>query len=240
MRSLPDRSVEGAGFSQGEPSKMPDQRAEDHLHAMEYLLERSGSYQASSARTALVGGLLSIALAGAMLASQMRVGGRNLDARTFSEQWALVFLATLASAVLFLSREAQRRGERFVYGGLRLAVSAIIPSLFAGGAISGCITLTSGLPLFPALFWVVFYGLALLSMRHFAPPGLSALGWAFLFTGIAAFIYLMNETIMPEFDLPTPTNLYPAALMGATFGCYHLIYAACCWPRRALRNADIH
>jgi hypothetical protein len=108
----------------------------------------------------------------------------------------------------------------------------MLPALFAGAAISGCLTLTSSLPLFPVLFWLVFYGLALLSTHQFAPAAILALGWAFLLSGIGAFIYFMNETIMPEFDLPTPTNLYPAAMMGVTFGLFHLIYAACVWSRR--------
>ena len=37
---------------------------------------------------------------------------------------------------------------------------------------------------------------------------------------------------MPEFDLPTPTRFYPAALMGVTFGLYHLVFAVCTWLRK--------
>jgi hypothetical protein len=202
------------------------------LPVLGYLLERAGSYRAASARTALAGGLLALALAVGTLAEQVGIPGRNVNAGGFFESWLLVCLATLAAGAYFLWREARHRGEAFFSAGLRLAVATLMPSLLAGAAVGACLTITSGLPLFPVVFWLVFYGLGLLSLRNFAPPALTVLGWAFLLTGVGAFIYFMNETVMPEFDLPTPTNLYPAAIMGATFGCYHLIYAACTWRRR--------
>ena len=93
--------------------------------------------------------------------------------------------------------------------------------------------MTTDVPLLPTLMWLVFYGLGLLSTMTFAPRSIALLGWAFLLTGVGAFIYFMNQTLLPEIDLPTPTRFYPAAIMGATFGVYHLIYAACTWPRRA-------
>jgi hypothetical protein len=214
------------------PRMTPEARPDSDLRAVVYLLERAGSYRAVSARTALVGGVLSLAVSGTMLAEQTAETGRNVDARTFFHWWSLVFIATLAAGAFFLRREAQRRGEPLVSAGLKLALASMAPGLFAGGAIGGCLTLTSGLPLFPALFWLVFYGLALLALRPFAPRAMIVLGWAFLITGVGAFIYLMNETMMPDFDLPTPTNLYPAAIMGAAFGGYHVVYAACMWRRR--------
>ena len=91
----------------------------------------------------------------------------------------------------------------------------------------------TSLPLLPPLFWVIFYGLGLLSTMNFAPRSIVLLGWAFLFTGITVLIYLMNESVMPDFDLPTPTRFFPAAFMGMTFGVYHVVYAACTWPSRS-------
>ena len=49
----------------------------------------------------------------------------------------------------------------------------------------------------------------------------------------------MNLTLLPGVDLPAPTRFYPAAMMGGTFGLYHLIYAACAWPRRSHALDDI-
>jgi hypothetical protein len=192
---------------------------------------RVNTYRGVAAQTALFGGVLSLAVAGAMLRAQMRNPGLNIDARSSFQWWSLVFIATSAAGVACWQRAAVQCGEPLMSPGFKLALSCLAPGLFAGGAIGACLTITSGLPLFPVLFWVVFYGVSLLSLRPFAPAGMIVLGWAFVLTGVAAFIYLMNETTMPEFDLPTPTNLYPAGIMGATFGLYHLIYAACAWPR---------
>ena len=205
---------------------------EEHLDAIRNLLDRAGIYRAISARIALVGGLLSLALSSVMLGWQTKGTARNIDARSFFDLWSLVFVFTLGAAGYFLSEAARRRGEPLMSPSMKLALASVAPSLFAGVAISACLTLTSGLPLFPTLFWLVFYGLALLSMRQFSPAAISMLGWAFLITGVGAFVYMTNETNMPEFELPTPANYYPAAIMGATFGIYHLIYAAATWPRR--------
>lgn len=212
---------------------MTERGAEEHLHAIRQLMERATIYRAISAPTALVGGLLSVATAGAMLFWQSRDDVRNVGAVPFFLAWTLVFVLTLTANTLFIWRDAARRGEPAVSPAMKLALRSVAPGMFAGGAISAVLTLTSGLPLLPTLMWLVFYGLAMLSTMNFAPRSIVLLGWAFLLTGVGAFIYFMNQSLMPEFDLPTPTRFYPAAIMGATFGVYHLVYAACAWPRRA-------
>ena len=210
-----------------------DHQAEEHLHAIRQLMERATIYRAISAPTALTGGLLSVATAVVMILWQIGGPGRNVNAYLFFEIWTLVFLVTLAANTLFIWRGAHVRGEPVMSTALKLAVRSIMPNLFAGAAIGACLTVTTNLPLLAPLFWVIFYGLGLLSTMNFAPRSIVVLGWAFLFSGIAVLIYLMNESVVPDFDLPTPTRYFPAALMGVTFGIYHLIYAACAWPSRA-------
>ncbi len=212
---------------------MTERGAEEHLHAIRQLMERATIYRAISAPTALVGGLLSLATAAAMLIWQSRDNLRNVDAMQFFLAWTGVFLVTLAANTLFILRGAQRRGEPMLSASMKLALRSIAPGMFAGGAISAVLTMTTEVPLLPTLMWLVFYGLGLLSTMTFAPRSIVLLGWAFLLTGVGAFIYFMNQTLLPEIDLPTPTRFYPAAIMGATFGMYHLVYAACTWPRRA-------
>ena len=207
--------------------------AEEHLRAIRLLMERATIYRAISAPTALVGGLLSVGLAAAMLAWQAADGSRNVDAHVFYQAWLLVLLLTLAANMWFIWRGAHGRGEPFVSAGFRLAVRSVVPAFFAGIATSGVLTITTSLALFPTLMWVIFYGVGLLATMSFAPRSIVVLGWAFLFTGVAAFVYFVFVGIEPDFDLPTPTRFYPAALMGATFGLYHLVYAACTWPHRA-------
>ncbi len=217
-----------------------DQAAEEHLRAIRLLMERATIYRAISAPTALVGGLLSTGLAAAMLVWQNADTTRNVDARTFFQAWGIVLLLTLAANTLFIWRGAHERGEPLVSTGFLLAVRSVVPAFFAGVAMSGVLTITTEGALLPTLIWVLFYGLGLLATMSFAPRSIVVLGWAFLFTGVAAFVYLMLETIapgvhlalLPEVELPTPTRFYPAGIMAGTFGLYHLIYAACVWPRR--------
>ncbi len=212
---------------------MTERGAEEHLHAIRQLMERATIYRAISAPTALVGGLLSMITAAAMLLWQFRDEERNVDAMRFFLSWTGVFLVTLTANTLFILRGAQGRGEPMLSASMKLALRSIAPGIFAGGAISAVLTMTTNVPLLPTLMWLVFYGLGLLSTMTFAPRSIVLLGWAFLLTGVGAFIYFMNQTLLPEIDLPTPTRFYPAAIMGATFGVYHLVYAACTWPRRA-------
>ena len=211
---------------------MTENGAEEHLHAIRRLMERATIYRAISAPAALVGGLLSVALAAGMLLWQSADGSRNVDAHQFFALWVLVFLLTLAANLFFIVRGTRERGEKPVSAGMKLALRSIAPNFFAGIAVSAVLVMTTEVPLFPTLFWLVFYGLGLLSTMSFAPRSIITLGWAFLLTGITLFVYFMNQTLLPELDLPTPTRFYPAAIMGATFGFYHLLYALWVWRRR--------
>ncbi len=212
----------------------PDHGAEEHLRAIRLLMERATIYRAISAPTALVGGLLSVGLAGAMLLWQAAgEGERNVDARAFFEAWFFVLLVTLTVNMLFIWRGALDRGQPLISAGFRLAARSVAPGFFAGVALSGVLTMTTRVALLPTLMWLICYGLGLLATMNFAPRSIIVLGWAFLFTGVGAFIYFMDQTLLPEMDLPTPTRFYPAGIMGATFGLYHLVYAACTWPRHS-------
>ena len=215
---------------------MTEHGAEEHLRAIRQLMERATVYRAISAPAALVGGLLAVFTSAAMLSWQVAEPGLNINAHLFFDLWSLIFAATIAANTFFIWRGAVQRGEPVVSAGMKLALRSVLPSLFAGGAISAALMMTSEQAYVPPLFWLVFYGLALLSTMNFAPRSIVALGWAFLITGIGAFIYFMNLSLLPDIDLPTPTRFYPAAIMGGTFGLYHLIYAACAWPRRAMSS----
>ena len=164
---------------------MTERGAEEHLHAIRQLMERATIYRAISAPTALVGGLLSMATAAAMLLWQSRDDTRNVDATRFFLVWTGVFLVTLAANTLFILRGAQGRGEPMLSASMKLALRSIAPGMFAGGAISAVLTMTTDVPLLPTLMWLVFYGLGLLSTMTFAPRSIVLLGWAFLLTGSA-------------------------------------------------------
>ena len=110
--------------------------------------------------------------AAAMLLWQSRDNVRNVDAlRLSSWSWTLVFLLTLAVNTLFIWRGARRtRRTDDCLAGMKLALAVRrAGSMFAGGAISAVLTLTTDLPLLPTLMWLVFYGLGLLSTDELSP-----------------------------------------------------------------------
>ena len=81
--------------------------------------------------------------------------------------------------------------------------------------------------------WILFYGLALLSMGSFAPKSLQALGAGFFAAGLAVFIFYSGH---PD------TQQYTLALkcMAFTFGLLHLLYAAAAFllQKRAAQEAS--
>lgn len=217
---------------------MTDHDAQAHLRAIRQLMERATYYRAISAPTALFGGLLSVGTAaGQLLLTQREAAHEGFaagraDAPGFVLAWAVVFALTVTANTVFIWRGARGRGEPLVSPAMKLALAAVAPALLAGGTVGWMLALSSGLPLLPALFWIIFYGLGLLATLPFAPRSLVVLGWAFLLTGLTALMFLLYQGLLPSFNLPTPTVAYAPALMGVTFGGYHLIYAVCVWPRR--------
>ena len=94
--------------------------------------------------------------------------------------------------------------------------------------------------------WITCYGLGLLATRHFAPTSLLRLGWAFVLGGLGAFCHMLRA-LSGEFggtaagaDTITAAwhHLFHAQfLMAITFGLFHIIYAACTWPRKTAGDA---
>lgn len=220
---------------------MTEHDAHTHLRAIRQLMERATIYRAISAPTALFGGLLSLGVAAGQLLALRHpptdtdavVGGRaGQDAIGFVAVWSVVFLLTAAGNTFFIWHGARQRGEPLVSPAMKLALRAVAPALLAGATLGWSLALTSGLALLPVLFWIVCYGLGLLATLPFAPSSLVALGWAFLLSGLTVFVYLVYQGLLPDYGLPTPSIALAPALMGATFGGFHLVYAACVWPRR--------
>jgi hypothetical protein len=111
---------------------------------------------------------------------------------------------------------------------MRLALVALAPSFVLAGALTLFLGPTSFQNLVP--FWISLYGVGLLSTSHFAPRSLVWLGWAFVFAGIVAL------SLAWSFSSEDPGSgvLVAQAAMALTFGLFHLIYAACTWPRKAV------
>ena len=202
-------------------------KAEADLRAIRSLMERATVYRAISAPAALVAGVLSIFAASAIYLNNQASPNRPLQGRAFAAIWLLVLVLAMAANAFFIWREAKKDGRPFISSGMKLSLRAIAPTLLVPAAVTLWF-LVSGYKGAAeqelVVVWIAFYGLALLSTALFAPRSLVCLGWAFLLTALA-LLALINAAG----DLPA--NL-PNIAMGITFGLYHLIYAACAWPRK--------
>ena len=207
---------------------MPNRtEAEEHLRVIRSLMEKATIYRAISAPTALVGGILSVVVAaiGAYEHWDFSIDTSNHKLRFFWP-WISVLIITALSNAWFLHQGAKLRGEPFRSPGMRLAAQCMAPSFLTAGAIS-FFTIGIGETSL-VLVWLLFYGLGLLSTCSFAPKSIAVLGWTFLGVAIAA-LSVPNPFSSRAFSLDI-RNAHLA--MGCTFGLFHLIYAACTWPRK--------
>jgi hypothetical protein len=203
--------------------------AEQNLGAIRGLIERGQIYRAVSARTALIGGVLSILTAGAIYLNDevTRILHRPVRPRELAFAWLGVLFLTVIVSVLFLWRAARHSGGVVNSRRMKLALRTIAPYLLIPAAFTGWFLTTGYLgaaELDLVVVWIAFYGLMLLSTALFAPRSLALLGWAFLLTSLS--VPVLSDIIDNRVgDVPT-------VLMGVTFGLYHLIYAALNWPRK--------
>ena len=233
--------------------------AEEHLRIIRSLMEKATIYRAISAPVALIGGVLSL-LTGCTLGW---LGWRPLYRDsvhglfnyagtdpykeqaihhfhgTFMGAWLAVLIVTLAANGLFIWSDARKRGDVFLSPGMKTALRALLPSMMVGGVV----TLVVGLhefyyPQLP-IVWIVCYGVGLLATSHFAPRSIGIMGWAFLLAGL--LIFMVQSALLASGEQVWTERLHtfelPNGLMAGTFGLFHLIYAACTWPRRA-RTSD--
>jgi len=202
--------------------------AEDHLRVIRSLMEKATIYRALSAPTALVGGLASVVVGGLLFARWRLFPGTVSGRAWFLVGWGAVLLVTALANTFFLWRDARRRGDPFISNGMRHALLAMAPAIFCGAGLS---TLLIGwrIDLLLPPIWMLCYGLALIATRGFAPCSIQRLGWAFLIAGFVV-LFLLTEGRCTQ----TAANLE----MVATFGLFHLIYAACTWPRGATAGAN--
>ncbi len=202
--------------------------AEEHLRIIRSLMEKATIYRALSAPTALVGGTCS-----AMFGTWLHFYWRSLPPSTvldgegsawlFIRGWLGVLAVTCAANTWFLWRDARRRGEPFISAGMKQALKCLAPPLLCGGFVT---FLIGERVFFLPFAWMTFYGLALLATAPFAPCSIPRLGWVFLLAGFVTFCSRGKSGVLTD----------PNLLMVATFGLFHLVYAAFTWPRRAFRD----
>lgn len=201
--------------------------AEENLRVIRSLMEKATIYRALSAPGALVGGVLSVlaAVAGWWIAKSDPSAPPGMW--LFLLPWMLTLVLTAVLNLILLIRESRAGGQFWISPRMRAALSAMQPAFLAGGF---CLALTpEGGWVMISCLWVMLYGVSLLATGHFAPHSLRILGWAFFSVGavlLVAFGGVLNAGGGAQ------QVLLAHGIMGATFGLFHLVYAACTWPRK--------
>jgi hypothetical protein len=198
---------------------------EERLATLRSLLERRTVYQRRFARTALIGGMLSMVTAAVLFINDevTPLLDRTIGPRQFALAWLIVLAITLASAAS-LSVRTQPDGNPSGVTRLKFVLSGIAPYLLIPGAFTAWFFGTGylgGTELDLVVVWIASYGLVLVSTAAFAPRSIVLFGWACLLTAVA--VPLFEE----KFDLWIGDM--PSLLMGLSFGLYHCIYAAFNW-----------
>ncbi len=197
--------------------------AEENLRVIRSLMEKATVYRAVSVTGAWVGGLCSVLVTIVALSNS-----EPPVTFPFVASWGFVLAITGVINFVRLWRDAARRREPFVSPGMRLALRAMLPALLGGGLctfVSGVI----GQRLLASL-WVLFYGVSLLAASHFAPKSICWLGRAFFTSG--ALLLICGPPFLDSVG-QVDENADAFWIMGSTFGLFHLIYAACVWPRKS-------
>lgn len=188
--------------------------AEDHLKVIRQLMERATVYRVISAMPALLTGVLAMAVALVMSNREVVEGA----AQTFITTWLIVYLVVDVFNGVMLFREARQRGAPFLSPQLFHAVLMMAPPMAILGIIGLVTGWVDGLVTETALLWAMGYGLGLVAMKSFAPRSILNLGWGFLLVSVPWYL-LIKLGNSPGDDLAQAQ-----LVMGATFGCLHVIY----------------
>lgn len=199
----------------------------DHLRVIRTLMERANIYRAVSAPAALIGGVLSLAVAAyGFLQNDFFTSGAAAAANRFRNReflfaWLGVLAVTSVINFLLLMREARGKGQPLITDGLRMALRGIVPPMLTGGVLGGCLMWYDHDIALGALVWILCYGLALQATVGFAPRSIILLARAFLITGqlLAVYYFAQNELGMFQ-RKEAPASLF----LGATFGLFHIVY----------------
>jgi hypothetical protein len=195
--------------------------ARHQLSVIRSLMERATVYRSISAPTAIVGGLLSLGgFATAYYAEHHR--HEPLSPAGFLIVWLVILALTCLANLIFLSRGAAQRGEPFFSPGMKCALLSVAPAFFSAGLLTALLHR----PIQLALIWITLYGLGLLATQHFAPRSLVILGTTFFLTGCGLLVTWKHLFMPGHLE---PSALVVSGLMAATFGGYHLAYAALVW-----------
>ena len=140
--------------------------------------------------------------------------------RVFVGIWLVVLVVVDGFNTWLLYREAKGRGGSFPSASTLQGIRTLAPPMLTCGLIGLILGWVSGDLVRGTLLWVLGYGLGLTATASFAPRSIRALGLAFVVAAVAWFVWA-------ELRPAKPDEIREAArVMAATFGGFHLVYAA--------------
>jgi len=213
---------------------MDPETASEHLRVIRSLMERATVYRAISGPAALFGGTLALGVGGWMALGH---GEGTLGSGAFFGIWVAIMGLVGTFNLVLLRRRAREESEGFVSSGMRLAFRASAPAMLAGGLLSHLMLAWGGTLALCAVMWVLFYGLALLSMAGFAPRSIRRLGTVFF---LAALAFLGAGYWIEAPDNAVDDLRMAGAIMAATFGVLHILYAGVVILRPKSHAESIH
>ncbi len=198
--------------------------AAENLQTIRTLMERSAVYRRALAPIFTFVG--AVGIAAAIIGWSLKIESQ----RTFAVYWLAVCAVVVAGAFILVRRQALKSAEPFWSPPTRRIAQAMVPPLLAGLAFG---LILGPNPIFLALIWTIFYGLALHAASFFMPRGIRLFSWAFLVSGLALSAFVLNAFY---FTKTNPNwNVSPHWLMGVLFGLSHLacgIYLYFTEPRK--------
>lgn len=179
------------------------------LERIRTLMERATEYSHLSGVSILLSGVL--AAAGVAACRSWDVDyERPAHSDRLAVVWGAVFVLAAVQGVAFSVANARRKGEPAWSPLTRQVVTAMLPALFVGAALTGYALQTGQIDLLPPC-WMLAYGSSLMGLGLFAGWRIRAAAVAFLAMG-AASLFLWKD--------------HGLATMLASFGGIHLVLGA--------------
>ena len=158
------------------------------------LMERAGRYSLLSGYAAVADGLLGASGAGLCRALDARFS-RPGDAGRLAAIWGAVLVLAMGQSIAFTIASARRRAEPAWSPMTQQVVTAMLPALFVGAAITGFGLQTRQLGLLPPI-WMLAYGSSLMGMGLFAGRRVQLAAMLFLLLGAATLFWWKDRGLL--------------------------------------------
>lgn len=198
--------------------------AEENLHTIRTLMERSALYRRALAPIMIFAGIIGVVTAA--IGWFLHI---NLT-RQFCELWLCAAVIAITGAFLLARQQALKDKEQFWSSPTRRVTQALFPPLFAGLFISVLLTtVRDDLAPTTSFVWILFYGCALHSAGFFMPRIVRWFGLLFVLCSCGFFF--AYGVIWKNSD-PNAN-----VVMGFFFGALHLACGAYLYLTEKGKNA---